>query len=115
MTPQEFETRVLRLWTATSVPLTRANVQALTKAPRENIQRWMDAMVSDGIAELDSDDAGEMFWVIRGSARSRTDRARSPKPRRSSVSRKKSTRSRAAPSSYATRAAGAPFRSRRNR
>src|SRR3954471_19568816 len=70
MTQQEFELRVLRLWTATRVPMTRANVQAFTKAPRESIQKWMDAMVTDGVAELDSDDAGEMHWTVRGSARS---------------------------------------------
>jgi hypothetical protein len=69
MNEVEFEKRVLELWTRTRVPLTRANLQAHAKVPRAKVERWLDAMVSDGVLELDSDDDGELLWIVRGAAR----------------------------------------------
>lgn len=69
MRQDEFERALLRLWTTTRVPLTRANVLAATEVPRAKLDGWMDALVKDGIAELDSDDDGEVVWRVRGAER----------------------------------------------
>lgn len=69
MDQHTFETVLLRMWTATRIPLTRANVQAYTGAPRDKIEPWLDALCHGGIAEVDSDEAGELLWVVKGSAR----------------------------------------------
>lgn len=72
MRQEEFERALLRLWTTTRIPLTRANLLAVTEAPRAKLEGWMSALVRDGIAELDSDDEGEMLWRVRGAERSKT-------------------------------------------
>ena len=72
MTQHEFETAVLRLWTTTRIPLTRVNVQLFTDTPRDRIGRWMDELVLAGIAEVDSDDEGEVVWRVRGAERSKS-------------------------------------------
>lgn len=72
MRQEEFERAVLRLWTTTRVPLTRANLLAVTEAPRAKLEGWMSSLVQDGIAELDSDDEGEMLWRVRGAERAKT-------------------------------------------
>jgi hypothetical protein len=46
------------------------NVQLYTDTPRDRIGRWMNDLVLAGIAEVDSDDEGEIIWRIRGAARS---------------------------------------------
>lgn len=69
MRQEEFERAVLRLWTGTRVPLTRANLLAAIEVPRAKLDAWMDALVRDGIAELDSDDDGEVVWRVRGAER----------------------------------------------
>jgi hypothetical protein len=65
----DFEAAVLRLWTRTRLPLTRANLQGYTRAPRAKLGLWLDRMVKDGVLELDSDDDGELLWQVRGAAR----------------------------------------------
>lgn len=72
MKQEEFERALLRLWTTTRVPLTRANLLAVTEAPRAKLDGWMSALVTDGIAELDSDDDGEVLWRVRGAERPKT-------------------------------------------
>ena len=69
MNQHDFESRVLQLWMTTRVPLTRANVLYYTKAPRKKVERWLDEMVRENVLDVDSDDEGEMIWVVRGSAR----------------------------------------------
>ena len=69
MNRDEFESRVLQLWSTTRVPLTRANLMLVTGAPRAKLERWLDKLVSDGILELDSDDAGEMLYNVCGATR----------------------------------------------
>ncbi len=69
MKQHDFELRVLKLWMTTRVPLTRANLLAYSKPERRNIDAWLDAMVRDGIVEVDSDDDGELLWKVRGSSR----------------------------------------------
>jgi hypothetical protein len=69
MNQQEFEHQVLELWTRTRVPLTRSNLLAHTRVPREKLDRWLNEMVRERLLELDSDDDGEILWKVRGSAR----------------------------------------------
>jgi hypothetical protein len=64
-----FESRVLHLWVTTRVPLTRANLAVYTGAPREKVERWLDALVTAGVLDLDSDDEGELIYRVRGAAR----------------------------------------------
>jgi hypothetical protein len=70
MTRHEFELAVIRMWTTTRVPLTRMNLLAYTHAPRERIEQWMNELVVADLAELDSDEDGEVLWRIRGAKRS---------------------------------------------
>ena len=53
----------------TRVPLTRANILFLTRAPRRKAGRWLEALVSEGVLDFDSDDDGETIWTVRGAAR----------------------------------------------
>lgn len=69
MTQHEFENRVLHLWMTTRVPLTRANLLYFTQVPRKKLDAWLDAMVAEGVADVDSDDEGEMIWTVRGAQR----------------------------------------------
>ncbi len=69
MKQHDFELRLLKLWMTTRVPLTRANLLAYSKVERRHIDAWLDAMVRDGIVEVDSDDDGELLWIVRGSSR----------------------------------------------
>lgn len=69
MKQHDFESRLLTLWTTTRVPLTRANVMAYTKAPRQEVTDYLDEMVKDSLLAVDSDDDGELLWTVRGSKR----------------------------------------------
>jgi hypothetical protein len=69
MNQDDFEARVLELWTKTRVPLTRANVVSYTKAPRSKAERWLDEMVRARVLEIDSDEDGELIWEVRGARR----------------------------------------------
>src|SRR5262245_37500722 len=69
MKQQDFEAKVLELWTKTRVPLTRANLLVYTKASRSELERKLDDMMKANLIELDSDDDGELLWKVRGSSR----------------------------------------------
>lgn len=69
MNQSRFESRVLHLWVTTRVPLTRANLSVYTGAPREKVERWLDALATAGVLDLDSDDEGELVYRVRGAAR----------------------------------------------
>lgn len=69
MNQQSFEARVLKLWMTTRVPLTRANILFYTQASRKKAEGWLDEMVREGVLEIDSDDDGEMVWMVRGAKR----------------------------------------------
>jgi hypothetical protein len=72
MRRSEFEQRLLDLWVGTRVPFTRVNLQVLTRVPRAKLEPWLDELVTEGILEVDSDDNGEMLWVVPGAERSKT-------------------------------------------
>src|SRR4051794_27677162 len=57
----EFEHQVLTLWMTTRVPLTRANLQFVTKVERKQLERWLDEMLQSGTLEFDSDEKGELL------------------------------------------------------
>jgi hypothetical protein len=69
MKQQRFESRVLEIWMRSRVPLTLANVQHLTGAPRDKVGRWLDAMTAGGVLDADVGDDGEMIWRVRGAER----------------------------------------------
>lgn len=69
MNQESFEARLLQLWMTTRVPLTRANVLFFTHAPRRKADRWLEALVKEGVLDLDSDDQGELLWSVRGADR----------------------------------------------
>jgi hypothetical protein len=72
VTRSTFEQRLLEMWVTTRVPMTRANIQFFTKAKREQVDKWLDKLVGDGVIDVDSDDEGEMVWAVRGAQRSTT-------------------------------------------
>lgn len=53
----------------TRMPLTRANLQFVTGVPRARLEKWLDQLVAENIVDVDSDDAGELVWVVRGADR----------------------------------------------
>jgi hypothetical protein len=69
VTRDDFEHQLLSLWMTTRVPFTRANLQFVTGVPRGKLGTWLDALVADGVLDVDSDDAGELLWSVRGAAR----------------------------------------------
>jgi hypothetical protein len=69
VTQDVFESRILHLWMTTRVPLTRANVLFFTHAPRRKADRWLEALVKEGVLDFDSDEEGEVVWTVRGAAR----------------------------------------------
>lgn len=69
MKQHDFEVAVLRLWTQTRIPLTRANLLVATEAPRTKVDGWLGELVKDGTLEVDSDKDGELLWRVRGAAR----------------------------------------------
>lgn len=69
MTQEAFEARILHLWMTTRVPLTRANILFFTRAPRKKAEQWLDALVSEGVLDFDSDDDGEVHWTVKGANR----------------------------------------------
>lgn len=72
MRQEEFEAKVLELWTGTRIPLTLANLVAYTKVPRAQVTKMLDEMERGRLVEMDSDDEGELLWKVRGSARPRS-------------------------------------------
>ena len=72
MTKDQFEHQILSLWMTTRVPFTRANLQFVTGVARDKLSRWLDALVADGVLDVDSDEAGEMLWTVRGAERAAT-------------------------------------------
>jgi hypothetical protein len=64
-----FDAKILELWTKTRLPLTRANVVAITGVPVKKAEAWLDVMVRDELLEMDSTDDGDLLWTVRGSAR----------------------------------------------
>jgi hypothetical protein len=65
----EFEHQVLSLWMTTRVPLTRANLQFVTKVERKQLDRWLDEMLKAGTLEFDSDEKGEILYTVPGADR----------------------------------------------
>jgi hypothetical protein len=65
----EFAHATLDLWMTTAIPLTLANVQYHTGAPRRRARKWLEQMLRDGELELDSDDDGEMLFLVPGAKR----------------------------------------------
>jgi hypothetical protein len=72
MRQEDFEAKVLELWTRTRVPLTRANLLVYTKVPRNQLDRMLNEMERARLVELDVDDDGELTWSVRGAARPRS-------------------------------------------
>lgn len=69
MKQEDFEAKVIELWTKSRVPTTRANLLAYTKVSRAELDRRLDEMLNANLVELDSDDDGELLWNVRGSSR----------------------------------------------
>jgi hypothetical protein len=74
----EFEHQVLTLWMTTRVPLTRANLQFVTKVERKQLERWLDEMLQAGTLEFDSDEKGELLYTVPGADRPKTGPTTAP-------------------------------------
>jgi hypothetical protein len=64
-----FEQRLLHLWMTSRVPFTTPNLQFYTGLDRAKLQRSLDELVGSGMLEVDSDDAGELVWIVTGAQR----------------------------------------------
>jgi hypothetical protein len=64
-----FDARILELWTTTRLPLTRANIVAVTGVSAKQADAWLDVMVKDELLDVDSNDNGDLLWAVRGSER----------------------------------------------
>jgi hypothetical protein len=67
---EDVERRILELWMTTRIPLTRANLQFLTGAPRKKLEGWLEQMVVADVLDADVDDRGEIVYSVRGADRS---------------------------------------------
>jgi hypothetical protein len=54
----------------TRVPFTLPNLQFYTGLERAKLQKSLDEQVGNGMLEVDSDDAGELVWIVVGAQRS---------------------------------------------
>lgn len=69
MNQDDFELRLLALWTKTRIPLTRANIQLHTQETRARAEKHLDALTKASVVELDSDDEGNIVYRVRGATR----------------------------------------------
>ena len=69
MKKDEFESATLELWMTTGIPLTQANLQYHTRLPRRKLRAWLEAMVGEGVLDMDVDDAGEIVYTVPGAER----------------------------------------------
>ncbi len=69
---QDFVNKLLDLWMTTAIPLSAANIQYYTGSNRSQQNQWLQEMLADGIVELDSDDNGELLWLVPGANRPAT-------------------------------------------
>jgi hypothetical protein len=70
--PKDFEQAVLDLSMTTRVPLSRANILFYTGAASKQADKWLDSMMADGLLDIDSDDEGELLYVLKGASRPQT-------------------------------------------
>lgn len=52
-----------------TIPLTYANVQYHTRAPRRKVHTCLDELVREGVLEVDSSDEGELVFSVSGATR----------------------------------------------
>ncbi|HMU39838.1 MAG TPA: hypothetical protein PKE31_12600 [Pseudomonadota bacterium] len=69
MRPQKFEQAVLELSMTTRVPLSRANVVFYTGHKSQDVDKWLDEMIRDGLLDFDTDDDGELLYNVCGAKR----------------------------------------------
>lgn len=67
--PKDFEQAVLELAMTTRVPLTRANIAFYSGAASKQADKWLDEMIRDGLLEFDSDDNGDLIYIVSGAQR----------------------------------------------
>jgi hypothetical protein len=66
----EFESKVLELWTKSRIPLTHANLQYFSGVPSKKLTGWIDALLKDGTLDIQIDDSEDVTYVVPGAARS---------------------------------------------
>jgi hypothetical protein len=67
--PKDFEQAVLELAMTTRVPLSRANIAFYSGVGTKQADKWLDELVRDGLLEFDSDDNGDILYVVTGAKR----------------------------------------------
>lgn len=72
MDRDEFESKVLELWTKSQVPLTEANLQFFAEVPRRTLSGWLEALLKERVLDIEVDDGGEVEYAVVGAARSAT-------------------------------------------
>lgn len=70
MDRDEFESKVLELWTKSRIPLTHANLQYFSGVPSKKLTAWIDALLKDGTLDIQIDDSEDVTYVVTSAARS---------------------------------------------
>ncbi len=70
MERDEFQSKVVELWTKSRVPLTEANLQQVTKVSGDDLSNRLDDLLGDGVLDLQVDATGNLTYSVVGTARS---------------------------------------------
>ena len=73
MNSDEFESKVLELWTKSRIPLTQANLQRFFGVSRRELRKSIDKLLHAGVLDIENDDVddkGEIEYCVPGAQRS---------------------------------------------
>ena len=70
MNRDEFEAKVLEVWSKSRVPLTEANLQHFAGVSRAELNDWVDELLYSGVLDIDIEGAAELQYCVPGAQRS---------------------------------------------
>ncbi len=70
MQRDEFQSKVVELWTKSRVPLTEANLQQVTNISGDDLSNLLDDLLGDGVLDLQVDAAGNLTYSVVDATRS---------------------------------------------
>src|SRR6476619_5156186 len=71
MNAKQFEATVVKTWVETNIPLTHANLTAVTGEARSDVEHHMRGLLRQGVVDMDVGADGEIEWKVRGAKRPR--------------------------------------------
>ena len=70
MDRDEFESKVLEVWTKSRIPLTQANLGYFANVPDRTLEGWIDDLLEEGFFDLDVGEDGALAYSLRSAMRS---------------------------------------------